>query len=235
MNRLYSILLTGLLLTPSYSLARLEAGGGLSLAWPQGDFKQQVDFAWGGAGRAGWTFGSQPAAAATVFFDFNYLNYGRERRVEPFSTTIPDVVVNVVTDNFMILVSPGLAFGVGRGPVRPYGEVFGGMTYIATSTRIENRGLASETIAESTNFDDFTYNVGAGAGLKILVWKKDLDVKYPELREALIDIKLSYVKGGQAEYLKKGSIRRSGGRVEYDTVQSSIDLMRLRLGVSLSF
>ena len=236
MKRILTIFLAGLLVTPVCALARLEAGAGLSLAWPRGDFEQQVKFALGGAGRVGWTFGSRSApAAATLYFDVNYLNYGHERRVEPFSTTIPDVVVDVGTENFMLLFCPGLEIGVNRGPVRPYAEVFGGFTYIATRTRIENHGFSSEAIAESTNFDDFTTNYGFGGGLKFLIWHKNIETKYIELSEALIDIKLSYVKGGEAEYLKKGSIGRSGGRVSYATILSNTDLMLLRIGASFTF
>ena len=37
-----------LALFPSLALARLEAGAGLSLAWPESDIKDRVEFAWGG-------------------------------------------------------------------------------------------------------------------------------------------------------------------------------------------
>ncbi|HUU27777.1 MAG TPA: outer membrane beta-barrel protein [archaeon] len=224
-----------LLLIPGLALARLETGAGLSLAWPHGEFKEHVDFAWGGGVRVGWEFGEQAAAGVSLFADLNYLNYGRERRVEPFSLTIPDVVVNVITDNYMMMVSPGVSFGLRRGVVRPYGELFGGLTYIATKTKIENRGLPSEPIAESTNFSDFTYNFGFGGGVKILVWHKNIEGRQAELREALIDIKFDYVMGGEAEYLKKGSISRDLGYISYDTILSKTGLFQLRIGMSFGF
>ena len=46
--RSFAILLLTLWLVPSAALARLEAGFGLSLAWPQSEFKDNVDFAFGG-------------------------------------------------------------------------------------------------------------------------------------------------------------------------------------------
>lgn len=224
-----------LFLIPGTVLARMEGGAGLSLARPQGDFKENVDFAWGGGARAGWGFGEKSALVASIFADINYLNYGRERRIEPFSLTIPDVVVDVVTDNYMLMVSPGISVGLQKGPVRPYGEFFGGLTYIATTTKIENRHQPSEPIAQSTNFSDFTYNLGVGGGIKFLVWHKDIKGRAAELREALIDIKLNYIKGGNAEYLKKGSIRRELGRISYDTILSKTDLFQLRAGMSFGF
>lgn len=228
-------ILAVLLLIPGLVLAKAEGGLGLSLAWPQGEFKEHVDFAWGAGARVGWGFGEKSAAVASLFADINYLNYGRERRVEPFSLTIPDVVVDVVTNNYMLMVSPGISVGMQKGPVRPYGEFFGGLTYIATTTKIENRHLLSEPIAQSTNFSDFTYNLGAGGGIKFLVWHKDIEGREVELREALIDIKLSYIKGGDAEYLKKGSIRRQLGQIYYDTILSRTDLFQLRIGMTFGF
>ncbi len=224
------------LLIPSLASARLETGLGLSLGWPAGDFKDEVEFAWGGGGRVGWSMGEASPVKATVFFDVNYLNYGRERRSEPFSYTIPDVVVDVVTDNYLMHFSPGISIGKSRGPVRPYAEVFGGVTYIATKTKIENQRLPSEPIAESTNFNDYTYNVGFGGGLKIRLWQSRETVPEVDIREVLLDFKFSYIKGGEAEYLKKGSIEHLGNAaIRYDTAYSATDIVQVRIGAYLTF
>jgi len=233
--RSFAILLLALWLVPSAVFARLEAGLGLSLAWPQSEFKDHVDFAFGGGARIGWGLASESAAVVTIFGDLNYLNYGRDRRLAPFSLTVPEVTVDVVTDNYMFMLSPGVSFGVRNGTIRPYGEFFCGLTYIATKSRVENRSLPSEPIAESTNFSDFTYNLGFGGGLKLLVWQKEIDMALTELREALIDIKLTYIKGGEAEYLKKGSIEREGGTIYFDPVRSKIDVLQLRIGMAFGF
>ncbi len=230
------LVLLAVLLIPPVASARVEAGLGLSLGWPAGDFQDEVDFAWGGGGRVGWGMGEASPVKATVFFDVNYLNYGRERRVEPFSYTIPDVTVDVVTENFLMHFNPGISVGRGQGVVRPYAEVFGGLTYIATKTRIENSSLPSEPIAESTNFNDYTYNIGFGGGLKFRVWKSKIETTAAELREALIDIKFSYIKGGEAEYLKKGSIERlNNATIRYGTIQSDTDIVQARIGVYFTF
>lgn len=235
MRRLLPLLLA-VLLIPSLASARLEAGLGLSLGWPTGDFKDEVEFAWGGGGRVGWSFGELSPAKATVFLDVNYLNYGRERRTEPFSYTIPDVVVDVVTDNYLMHFSPGISVGKSRGAVRPYAEVFGGVTYIATKTKIENRNLPGEPIAESTNFNDYTYNFGFGGGLKFRLWQSKVSTPATDLREVLLDLKFGYIKSGEAEYLKKGSIERlNNASIRYDTSYSATDIIQARIGVSLTF
>ena len=233
--RSFFILLLALLLVPPAAHARLEAGLGLSLAWPQSEFKHNVDFAFGGGARIGWGLNAESAAVVTIFGDLNYLNYGRERRIAPFSLTVPEVAVDVVTDNYMFMLSPGVSFGLRNGTIRPYGEFFGGLTYIATKSRVENRGLPSETIAESTNLSDFTYNLGFGGGLKLLVWQKEIDMALTELREALIDIKLTYIKSGEAEYLKKGSIEREEGTIYFDPIRSETDVLQLRIGMAFGF
>jgi hypothetical protein len=230
---------TAIFMIPDSASAKLEVGAGLSLAWPQGNFKEEVDFAWGGGARAGWGFNEQAAGGATLFFDLSYLNYGRERRVEPFSYTIPDVEVDVYTDNFMVLASPGVWVGLRKGWIRPYGELFGGLTYIATTTKIENRGIFGEQIASSTNLSDWTYNIGFGGGVQVLLWRKPAGSSLPiktTLSEALLDIKFSYIKGGEAVYLKKGSISSAGnGRVNYDTIESETTLFQARIGATFRF
>lgn len=222
---------------PGSAAAKLEAGLGLSLTWPQGEFKEEVDFAWGGGFRLGYGFNEEAPGGASLFFDLSYLNYGRERRIEPFSTTIPDVVVDVVTNNYMVLASPGVSIGLRRGWFRPYGEFFGGFTYIATSTKIENRGLPGQEIASSTNFSDWTYNLGFGGGVKVPLWRRPAPggKQEIELSEALLDVKFNYIKGGEAVYLKKGSIRRENGQVRYDLYESTTDLFQARIGVSFRF
>ena len=44
-----------------------------------------------------------------------------------------------------------------------------------------------------------------------------------------------YVRGGEAEYLKDGSIRRTNGRVEFDTTESRTDMVRMQIGVVCRF
>ncbi len=227
-----------LLFLPGSAAAGLEAGLGLSLTWPQDEFKEEVDFAWGGGFRLGYGFFEESAAGPSLFFDLSYLNYGRERRVAPFSLTIPEVAVDVVTDNYMVLVSPGVSIGVRRGWFRPYGEFFVGPTYIATRTKIEDRSLERKEIAGSTNFSDWAYHVGFGGGVKVPLWRRPgtSDTKEKKLSEVLLDLKFDYIKGGEAVYLKKGSIRRDdNGNYSYTYYESTTDLFQVRIGCSFRF
>ncbi|MBI3111765.1 MAG: hypothetical protein HYZ01_09345 [Ignavibacteriales bacterium] len=69
------------------------------------------------------------------------------------------------------------------------------------------------------------------------LWEKkpDDDDEENPLAEALIDLRLRYLSGGDAQYLKEGSIRRENGRVVYDIKRSKTDLLSLQISVSVTF
>jgi len=46
---------------------------------------------------------------------------------------------------------------------------------------------------------------------------------------------MRYIIGGEAEYLKKGSIRRENSKVSYDIIKSKTDLLTAQIGVALEF
>ena len=50
-----------------------------------------------------------------------------------------------------------------------------------------------------------------------------------------INLGLSYRKGGEAEYLTKGSITIDDGIVTYDVRESKIDIVMLQIGVVVAF
>ena len=237
-SRKYSsvcILLTSCLML-SFAPAKagkFDAGAFLSLAWPQGDFSNEVDFAWGGGARVGVNLMPVAPLSPILFVDVNYLNYGSDSRTVPFSITVPNVWVDVNTSNYMVMVSPGLQVGLRRGPVRPYGEISAGFTYIATRTSVSNDGFSGEEIASSTNFDDWTWNFGVGGGLQIPVWIAPTGVnKVPGVGEVMIDINAKYIMSGEAEYLKEGSLDDYGRMITYNT---DTNIFQTRIGVTVSF
>jgi hypothetical protein len=56
-----------------------------------------------------------------------------------------------------------------------------------------------------------------------------------KLNEVLIDFRIRYLFGGEATYLKEGSITVSDGAVEIDARRSRTDLLTYQLGVSFNF
>jgi hypothetical protein len=51
----------------------------------------------------------------------------------------------------------------------------------------------------------------------------------------LVDFGVRSLKGGEAEYLKEGSITRQNGKVRYEAFKSETDMVTYHLGVSFDF
>ena len=173
-----------------------QFGGALALGFPQGEFKENVDN--GGIGgnlHFNYRF---PQSPLSIGASITFLIYGSERREEPFSTTIPDVWVDVTTTNNLVMAHLLFRLQPRRGAVLPYLDGLFGLNYLWTETRIEDQ-------------DDF----------------EDVAI--------FIDAGVRYLKGGKAEYLKKGSIRRENGSVLYDVNESTTDILTFRIGAVVNF
>ncbi|MGA9116787.1 MAG: hypothetical protein WB626_08435 [Bacteroidota bacterium] len=207
----------------------IHAGFHFLAGFPAGEFKTNITRnGYGISGQIGY------APAENPFFvglEFAYANYGSETRTERFSTTIPDVLVDVNTDNNIVLGDLQLRLQPNTGFFRPYLEGAVGFNYLFTETTIKNRGGAGEEVASSTNFDDFAFQYGGGGGMMFRVYESDDPTE--GLQEVLVDVRVRYLMGGEAEYLKEGSIRRENGQVAYDVLSSKTNLMTLQIGAAL--
>lgn len=207
-----------------------EAGLTFIVGSPQGEFSSQVKATgFGLSGFGGVRVGRN--SPLLVGLDLGILIYGHERRNEPFSLTIPDVTVDVVTNNNIFLGHFLLRLQPPRGKVRPYFDGLFGLKYLFTDTRIENEGFTgSEPIAISTNFDDVALSYGVGGGLSIALFRGG-----SRRGTVSLDLGVRYLIGGEAEYLKEGSIQRVDGTVTYTIFQSETNLLETRVGASIRF
>ena len=207
------------------------AGLHFNAGFPQGDFKKEINKNAYGIG--GQFFFAPQKSPLAIGAELGFLNYGNETRTEPFSTTIPDVTVDVTTSNNIVQ-----AFLVGRvhlpdGPIRPYADALVGFNYLWTETKIKSNGSGSEDVASSTNKDDAVFAYGGGGGVMVPVYTSKPTGNHPF--QILLDAGLRYVVGGKAEYLKKGSIARVDGTVTYDISKSKTDMLRLHIGCIFRF
>ena len=148
--------------------ASFQAGGNFTLGFPQNEFKENIDnLGYGGTGFFAYRF---PQSPLLIGASASFLIYGRETREEPFSTTIPDVSVDVTTTNSIIMGHLFLRLQPPRGSILPYLDGLFGFNYLSTRTTIENQAN-DEEVASSTNFDDITFSYGAGGGLMIRVYQ----------------------------------------------------------------
>jgi opacity protein-like surface antigen len=224
------VLLTAAVLLASSAQAQSWQGGlHFMIGSPQGEFRKNVDRL--GVGLTG-NIGYAPEGTPIMLgLEFGFMNYGSTDRREPFSPTIPDVTVKVTTSNNFILGHAVVRLQPNTGMLRPYLQGMLGFNYLTTDTKVVDEDQPDKEIASSTNFSDGAFSYGAGAGVLILVYTPE-DLSFSGL---FVDLGIKYVYGGEAEYLKEGSIRRVGGAVIYDSMKSRTDLIEFQLGVSVRF
>jgi len=211
----------------------LEGGIGFMLAFPQGEFKQNVNKTGIGLGlNFAYLFRPFPFSIGA---EGAYIMYGHTTRKAPWSETIPDVTVDVETSNNIAQIHLFLRLQPNEGPVRPYIDGLVGLNYLWTETSVksERRLSSGEDIATSTNKQDMAFSYGGGGGIKVRVHENVTDEGRP--LSVLIDLRLRYLVGGKAEYLKEGSGHIVNGKVYYDVYTSTTDLLSGQIGVSVVF
>ena len=228
-QRIYFPILLILLLTLTTSAQ--TAGVSLMLGSPQGEFKENVDRLGYGIQVHGTLWAPEKFRPFTVGLNLGYMVYGEESEKRRFSNTIPDATVDVNHTNS--LVNFHLLFQISpfTGTWRPYVEGLFGGAYIFTSTSIESE-WDNDDIATSTNFDDYTWSYGGGAGLLI-----KLSEELGDVSTLYLDLKARYLFGTKAEYLAEGSINvdQNNGHVYYDVLESKTDLITFHIGVTAYF
>jgi hypothetical protein len=214
------------------AIAKTNFQGGLSFiaGFPQGEFKDNVDQ--NGFGIGGEFLYSPSTSPLGIGVSLGFMNYGEESRREPFSTTIPDVEVEVKTTNNILLGHLLLRAQVKQGPIRPYIDGLVGFNYLFTKTKIQDVD-DKEEIASSTNLDDGVFSYGAGGGVMLRLYTGK--TKKAKTWSILLDLCFRYIIGGEAEYLKEGSIKRVNGKVVFDKIQSKTDILTTHLGVTVEF
>ena len=211
---------------------RFQASMNFLMGYPQQDFRTNVDRTF--YGLSGEFFYQLSRSPFSVGVSLEYLNYGSETRLEPFSYDIPDVLVDVTTRNSIFSLAAILRLSPVEGSFRPYVEALAGFNYLFTYTSVNDDGDWSEDIATTTNFDDSAFTYGAGAGAVV----RALEVRSPQGRSVFslnMEIGLRYYKGRTAEYLRQGSIRRDNGQVSFEPLVSATDLVKTHIGMVFRF
>jgi hypothetical protein len=210
-----------------------QSGGlNFTLAFPDGEFKDQLKKTGLGLSVEGLILGPNEYSPFGIGANFSFLNYGNESRRAPWSYTIPDVTVDV--DRSYNIMQFHLLFRIAptMNVVRPYVDLLFGGSYLFTETKVisTNKG---EEVTSSTNFDDWAWSYGFGGGIMFKVYENPDE----NLGKIYVDLKVRMLKGSTAEYLKEGSVEvnPSTGRVTYYTSRSKTDLITANLGVVAYF
>lgn len=197
------------------------------LAFPQGEFEQQVKHTgFGIGGEAVW---SPHPGVFGIGLNLGYIIYGQETRRAPWSYTIPDVTVDVTRQNSIVNFHLLFKIMPAKGTIRPYLDLLAGGAYFFTTTTIEET-YSTNDVATDVNFSDWAWSYGYGGGLMIMVSRD-------EFNQIFIDLKLRYLHGTEADYLKEGSVQvnQNTGTVIYNISTSKTDLLMGQIGVSVSF
>lgn len=208
---------------------------------PVGPFADNIeDLGYGGNLFLGTQLGASPVVLG---LDLGFLIYGRNERTAGFSTTIPEVDVEVITTNSIFQPHAVLRLQPLQGPFRPYVEAVGGFKYLFTRTRIEDQGSSDDDdeIASSTNFDDFAWSGGGGAGVDVMVYRPPAGAqKQSSFRGVSLHLGAQYLFGQEAEYLSEGQLRDENGNnriddSELDIRRSATTLLLFKLGLTAYF
>jgi hypothetical protein len=177
--------------------------------------------------------------------DLGFLIYGRSERTVPFSNTVgPSVNVDVITTNNILQPHAVLRLQPLQGPFRPYVEAVGGFKYLFTRTRVENRGSSNnddDEIASETNFDDFAWSGGGGAGVDVMVYRPPAGAqKQSSFRGVSLHLGAQYLFGQEAEYVAEGALEDENGNnlideSELDIRRSATTLLVFKLGLTAYF
>lgn len=224
------------LIYPSYIHSQeLQVALDLDIGVPQREFSDQLDRVGVGLGISGaYQF---PGTPVMLGLDFGFMNFGKDVREEPLSTTIPDLRVEVENRYNLIQGNLLIRFIPQQQAFRPFVEGLFGFNYFFTETAILERGSrSSDDKLRDTNFEDVALSYGIGAGLQLRVYH-DKVADREEISPASVYLTLGsrYMMGREAEYLQQGSIQIENGNVFYDISRSKTDLLYFKFGVVISF
>ena len=201
---------------------------------PTAEFSDRLDGAIG-YGITGQFLYNIPRTPVGVGAELGFLVYGQETIRERFgSGGLGRVEVDVITTNNIALGHLLFRLQPLDGNFRPYADALLGLNYLFTQSRIQDvRGDRPE-IAASTNFDDLAFSFGGAAGFQAILL--DQVSETGQRGRLALDVRLRYLLGQEADYLKRGSIREDEqGNLVFDVERSRTNLLMPQVGVTFIF
>ena len=202
--------------------SRFDVGFNVMMSQPKEDFSRNVGTGWGGGGsllyhidRAGWL---------SLRFDGSGIQYGHEKKRAPISQTIGSrILLDVDTTNYFAVVGVGPEFAVPRGRVRPYVNVGVSHLYFRTTSSLSGSRSDDEPIFNTTNYKDGTRTWTYGGGTRVLLWNS--------LFQPTLDLGVRYSRGGEASYLREGSITdHPDGSITISPLRSTVPYVAYVVG-----
>lgn len=226
------VLVTGIILLANAigtgAMAMEQQGGGhFIVAAPSGQFGDEVDELGFGLELH---YGIRPEPAWTIGLGFHAMTYGDE------TTTYAMPLVEDFELNTSNNLAGGFIFAQYRpltGRIQPYAEARAGVNYLWTESKLQDEDWWDiDEVARKTNYDDFAPFWGGGGGLLIQLSHGDPAQDKPGV---FLDLKVTYMQGGKAEYLTEGDVSIVNDVPVYSPSETETDLLNYELGVVLTF
>jgi hypothetical protein len=231
-------LFLGMFISPANAQSLFQFGTNAQGGFPKGTFRDNISHAIGGLNLE-FTYSPRRMPLA-VGISFGFLEYGSETISEFLQATNADFEIDVRTTNIIILGHLLFRLQPDQGRIRPYLDALIGINHLTTDTKIVGPGSGPYDYEISkNNLNDTVLSYGGDLGLMIVVVEKPLKLKKQSTKNRkwgiLIDSRVRYLKGGEAEYLIKGSISRVDNELVYNIKRSATDLLGIQLGITLNF
>jgi opacity protein-like surface antigen len=208
--------------TPTEFERRSSGSFSIMQSRPQGELANNIGFGYGASGA--YQFRLDRDGYFSLRLDAGVLQYGNETKRVPLSSTIGGrIQVDVSTSNYLVPVTIGPQLQWPRGSVRPYVHAGVGGQFFWTQSSVDGSSDTHD-FASTTNQHDATGVWMAGGGVLFPVHEKKTKVS--------VDLGLQYFGGGEAQYLRPGSIEDlPDNQIRLHTFQSRTNMVLVRLGV----
>ncbi len=213
-----------ILITATIGLPQSLAGN-LFLASPQGEFRNNVNNLGFGIQFHGTLWSPSKERPFAIGLSGGYIIYGQVSERKPW-IGFPGIFLNLTRTNSIANLHMLFQVNPFTGTIRPYAEgIFGG-AYIFTESEVKSEG-SNMQIASSTNFDDFAWSYGGGAGALI-----KLSENSGKVQLLFLDLKVRYIFGTEAKYLTENSVFVNPlGQTIFVSQKSKTDLLTFHIGV----
>lgn len=191
--------------------------------------------------------GRTPNLPLILSTEIGWMNYGFDNHLELRYSNSSDTpglsVVNIETNNSILMTHLVARVVPFEGSITPYIDGLVGFKYLSTRINIESEAIVDgdtiiivdgNRIGTSSTFNSFAMSYGVGAGLSIPFFKGQLGLQHSNSRISL-QLGVRYLFGTEADYLTEDSIQPENDRIIFEQVQTDTDMLLPKVGFTVGF
>ena len=201
-------------------LSRFTIGGAFVVSEPRGEFSHNVGTGYGAQG--GVMFHLVRSGLVNLRFDVAGVVYDKEEKLVPASTS--RIIFEVKTTNSIATLTAGPEVAKPTGRLRPYANLGYSRLLFRTTSSLKGSESSDAEITNTTNYSDSTDAWVYGAGLRIPLGSIESPLT--------LDLGVRYYRGGEASYLREGSIHDNiDGSIAITPLSSRTPMLMYAVGV----